>query len=108
MAQEGYMTAWLVYSGAALVILAVIWWLTATWRLWLKAPLRALLIAVLFTPWLVSTETDSLAPAWVIMLFDSLIQADAEPMRAGAPLLAACVVALALAAAFVAVRRRFS
>ena len=108
MSQDGYMMAWLAYSGAALVIVAVIWWLTATWRLWLKAPLRALLIALLFTPWLVSTDTESLAPAWVIMLFDSLIQADAEPMRAGAPLLAACALALVLSAVFVAVRRRFS
>ncbi|WP_245932401.1 hypothetical protein [Isoalcanivorax indicus] len=106
MSEDSYMMAWLAYLGAAAVIVAVIWWLTVRWTVWLKLPLRALSIAVLFTPWLVSEDTDTLAPAWIITLFDALIQAEGQALRAGLPLLAACVLALLLGGLVLLLRRR--
>ena len=106
MSGDSYMMAWLAYLGAAAVVVAVIWWLTVRWAAWLKMPLRALSIAILFMPWLVSEDTEALAPAWIITLFEALIQADGQAMRAGAPLLAACVLALMLGGLVLLLRRR--
>lgn len=105
MSEDGYMMAWWAYLGAAAVVVAVIWWLSARWAVWLKAPLRGLLIAVLFTPWLVTDSADTLAPAWIITSFDALIHTDGDAMRAGLPLLAACALALLLSGLVVFLRR---
>ncbi|WP_008735031.1 hypothetical protein [Isoalcanivorax pacificus] len=105
MSEHGYMMAWSTYLGAAVVTLAVLWWLTWRWSAAVKLPLRALAIAFLLTPWPVARDTDALGPAWVVTMFDTLVQSDADPLRAGAPLLAAILLALAVAGVIHYLRR---
>lgn len=105
MSEEGYLMAWAVYLGAAVVTLAVLWWLSWRWTLAAKLPFRAVAIAVLLTPWPVALETDALGPAWVVTLFDTLVQAEGTPLRAGAPLLTTIVLALLIGAGLYAWRR---
>lgn len=105
MSEEGYMMAWAVYLGAAVVTLAVLWWLSGRWSLAARVAVRAVAIAVLFTPWPVAMETDTLGPAWVVALFDTLVQSEGTPLRAGAPLITAVALALVISAGLYVWRR---
>ncbi|HLR17132.1 MAG TPA: hypothetical protein VK099_04595 [Alcanivoracaceae bacterium] len=97
MNEEHYHLVWMIYLGAAAVSFIAGWWLTRRWYTWISYPLRAVAFAVLFTPWGVMQTDPHKAPAWAITAFDGLIVTDGEPLRAGAPLLAAIIIALIVA-----------
>ncbi|MEY1662179.1 hypothetical protein [Isoalcanivorax beigongshangi] len=106
MTEQGYMVAWLAYLGAAFVVLVVMTLVAQRWHRWVKYPFIAILVGILFTPWPVAADSDNLGPAWIITLFEALIQKEANPLRAGAPLLAAVVLCLVVATVQFAIRRR--
>lgn len=97
MTEQDYNMVWMIYLGAAAVAFLTGWWLTRRWYTWLSYPLRAIAFAVLFTPWGIMRGGDYMAPAWAVTAFDGLVIADGEPLRAGAPLIAAIILALIVA-----------
>lgn len=97
MMESGYTLAWLVYLGGALVAYASGWWVSRGWPVWLSYPLRALTLALILTPWTVTDEGTAMGPAWVITAFDTFVLANGDPLRAGAPLVAASGLAFVVA-----------
>lgn len=97
MTESGYTLAWAVYLGGALIAYACGWWVSRSWPAWLAYPLRAITLALIVTPWTVTDESSAMGPAWVIAAFDTFVLANGDPLRAGAPLMAASVLALVLA-----------
>lgn len=93
MSADTYLTAWLVYLAALVGFLSLGWYLSRGFPVWCKAPLRAMLAALLLMPWPVMTGDGELAPAWVVAVFDGLIQQDVSAGRAGWPLLLVVVLA---------------
>lgn len=94
MSSESYLIAWLWYLSASCALLLVAWRVSRTWPLLVKYPLRALLAVLLLVPVSVTPELDSLAPAWLVLLFDAFLQDGASPLRAARPMLVFAVVAL--------------
>lgn len=97
MMESGYALAWLVYLGGALVAYASGWWVSRGWPAWLSYPLRALTLALMLTPWTVTDVGTAMGPAWVITAFDTFVLANGDPLRAGAPLVAASLLSLVVA-----------
>jgi hypothetical protein len=94
---EAYLLGWLVYLVALTGFLSLGWYTSRHWPYALRHTARALVAALLLLPWSVSPDTQQWAPAWLVTLFDGLIQPDAHAGRAGWPLLWV-VLAVTLAA----------
>ena len=62
--------------------------------------LRVLSLAALFTPAAVPGYPDQLAPAWLILLFEAVLQSAGDPLPAAIVLLVVTVVLMALVAAW--------
>lgn len=89
---------WAIYLLASGVFYAVFWRLTGfRHRLWLSYSLRALMAALILTPWYANTQGSGLAPALMITTLDAITINVQAASRALAPLLASLVVAEALA-----------
>lgn len=94
MTENAYMTAWLLYLVGAVLMLLLCWWLGRRAPALLMTPLVVVLAVLLIMPWSVAPESASLAPAWVVALFDGLIREGESFRRAGIPLLSASLLAL--------------
>lgn len=90
-----YLFAWLAYLAAALILCGLLWWLCHRLPAMVSAPLVLVGAVLVLMPWTVTTGSASLAPAWVVALFDGLVQQQAPFSRAGIPLAVATVMALA-------------
>ena len=105
MEAQGFTVAWSWYLVALLVAVWVVWrgakFLPLTWRT-LITVLPALVFLV---PAPVAPDHESLAPAWLVALFDGLVQEDGSFWRAGKMIVLAAVVG-ALPAVLVEVIRR--
>lgn len=99
MDANDYITAWLVYLGAALVLSVLGWRLLRRLRPrelgWL---LQCWLLALLFTPWYVLEDQDILAPALIVFALDTITIAPVAGIRALTPLVLALLAGLLLAA----------
>ena len=103
MEETGYLMVWLAYTGAALLLCFTGWLLFRRLPVTVSTPLMTVLAVLVLMPWNVAAGSDSLAPAWIVMLFDGLLaQDEARPGRAGIPLALAATLALiiGLAAGF--------
>lgn len=97
MSAQSYLLAWLVYLAALTGFLVLGWYLSRRWPIWLRHPARALVAALLLLPWSVSRGADQWAPAWIVTIFDGLMQPEVPVARAGLPLLLALAAAVAVA-----------
>lgn len=104
MTEKGYLLAWGVYLLCSLGLLGCFWYLTRPFGR-LRLPLRALATVFLLLPWSAGVDVDTLAPAWLTLLFDAFLKQGASIWRAGLPLLAAMVAALLLTLAWQRKRR---
>jgi len=87
-------TAWIIYLGAVTVFLAACVWLLWRRTAVFKYPVVLLLAGLVLMPWPVMSEQAALAPAWIVVLFDALLQDGADPWRAGLPLTAVAALCL--------------
>lgn len=105
MAADGLTVAWSWYLVALLVAAWVLWrggrFLPLTWR----TLLTLLPVMVALVPAPVSALHDSLAPAWIVALFDGLVQEDGTFWRAGKAVLFAALFSL-LPVSLVMLRQR--
>ena len=75
------------YLTAGTAFVAVFWEMTRFRRArWLAYILRALIIAIIFTPWYASTEGDVMAPALIVLLLDAITVGSTAAARATVPL----------------------
>jgi len=106
MDQSDYITAWLVYIGAAVVMSGLCW---RFFRRFLPRELAYLLqcwvVAVLVTPWYVMDGQDIMAPAFIVFALDVVTIAPVAGVRALTPLVMALVAGLLLAVALSVVYR---
>jgi hypothetical protein len=103
---QGFTVAWSWYLVALLVAVWVMWrgarFLPLTWRT-LITVLPALVFLV---PAPVAPDHESLAPAWLVALFDGLVQEDGSFWRAGKMILLAAVVGTLPALLVAVIQRR--
>lgn len=97
-AAYNYWFIWTIYLVASAIFFRVFWKITAfKRRLWLSYSMRALLVALVLTPWYANIQGSSLAPALMIMTLDAITLSPTEASRALVPLLLALLLAEILA-----------
>ncbi len=106
MASQGFVVAWSWYLVALLVGAWVLWrgsrFLAPVWR----TLITVLPVLVALVPAPVSPLHESLAPAWIVALFDGLVQDEGSFWRAGKWVLLAAVVSLLPVAVAMRIQRR--
>lgn len=98
MSTYSYLIAWLWYL-AAVIGLMVVWWrmtrrLPPFWR----DLSRALPTFWALMPWSVASGHGSLAPVWLVTLFEGLLRENGDVKRAGVGLLLATLIAVVVTA----------
>ena len=98
-----YLIGWAVYITGGTLCYVIFYKFTGVLRFKpLANSLRAILIAVMFTPWYVAPEENLLAPAVIVMLLDMVTIGGTAFVRAMVPLVLAVIFVL-----FVALAGRF-
>lgn len=96
-----YILGWGIYIAAGALCFVIFYRTTGAIRFKpIANSLRAMMLALMFTPWYVTAEGDLLAPAIIVMMLDMVTIGGTSFVRAMVPLglsiLAAFVVALTL------------
>jgi hypothetical protein len=104
---NSYWLMWAAYLTAGVAFVAVFWEMTRFRRArWLAYFLRALIIAVIFTPWYASSEGDVMAPALIVILLDAITVSSAEAARATVPLVLSASSTLIIAGVLFLINRK--
>jgi hypothetical protein len=106
LSSESYLIAWAWYLGASVALLWCVWRVSARLPVLARQPVRAFLAALMLVPWTVKEGHEAMAPAWLVILFDAVMQDDSGALRAGKPLLAAALLVLVVALVNGWLRRR--
>lgn len=103
-----YLIGWAVYIAAGALCFVIFYRLTGILRYKpLANTLRAMLIAVMFTPWYISPEEDLLAPAIIVMALDLVTIGGTSFVRAMVPLTLSILFAVTIAFVGRAVQNKF-
>jgi len=103
-----YWLLWTVYLSASAVFFIAFWRLTRFSRfLWLSYLLRAITIALAFTPWYANQQGTVLAPALMIVMLDAITIGGTAAVRSLVPLVLALILAVVIAIIwyFIAIRK---
>ena len=93
-----YWFFWTLYLGAALVFIGIFWRVTRFERaIWSSYSLRAVAIAVVFTPWYSNSQESIMAPAIMVAALDAITGGSEAAFRSFVPLVLAIIFALLLA-----------
>ncbi len=93
-----YMAGWTVYLVAGTVCYMIFYRFTGMLKSKPVAnSLRAILIALMFTPWYVAPDADLMAPALMVMMLDMITLGGSHFVRALVPLTLAIAFAVAIA-----------
>ncbi len=93
-----YVIGWAVYIACGTLCYMIFYRFTGMIRFKpLANVMRALLLAVMFTPWYVSPVSDLLAPALIVILLDMVTVGDTSFVRALVPLTMSVSVAVFIA-----------
>jgi len=93
-AETNYWLIWLIYLAAGGAFYGIFWWLTRFKRFkWISYSLRAVMLALILTPWFTTDEGRTMAPALMVMTLDAITIGREASGRAASPLLLAVVVA---------------
>jgi len=107
IAASNYWLVWLIYLFAAAVFLVVLWRFTRFKQAtWLSYSLRAIVIAIIFTPWYANPQGDVLAPALIVVLLDAITIGGSAAARATVPLGLAIILALVVAVVMLVINKR--
>ncbi len=102
----GYLISWAIYLTAGGVCFILFYRFTGMIKFKpLANTLRAIMLALIFTPWYVATDQDLMAPALMVILLDIITQGGTAFVRAFVPLLLAIIFALIIALAGGLIRR---
>lgn len=104
---SNYWLIWLIYLAAAAVFYTIFWKITDFKRArWLSYALRAVIIAIILTPWYASPEGQVLAPALIIVMLDAITIGATSAARAMVPLALSVTIALIIAAIMLLINNR--
>lgn len=107
MEASNYWLVWLIYLLAAAAFLAVFWRFTRFKQAtWLSYSLRAIVIAIILTPWYANPQGGVLAPALIVVLLDAITIGGSEAARATVPLVLAIILALLVATVMFVINKR--
>jgi len=102
-----YWIAWAAYCTAATLYYLVFWRITRfQQRRVLKYSLRAVMLAIIVTPWYISDTGSEMAPALIIVLMDAITIGGAAAARAFVPLFLSIVLALVSVLVILLIRRK--
>ena len=106
---NSYWLMWAAYLTAGAAFVAVFWEMTRFRRVrWLAYLLRALIIAIVFTPWYASSEGDVMAPALIVILLDAITVGSTAAVRATVPLVLATGLILIIAGLLFLINRKIT
>ena len=95
-----YWFFWALYLGAAVIITGIFWRVTRFERaIWASYSIRAVAIAVVFTPWYSNSQDSVMAPALMVAALDAMTGGIESAFRSFVPLVLAVLLALLLATA---------
>lgn len=85
--RQDYLIGWAIYIVAGILCYMIFYRFTGVIRFKpIANSLRAILLALMFTPWYVSPEEDLMAPALMVMMLDLITQGGTTFVRAMVPL----------------------
>ena len=91
-----YWFFWTLYLAAAVVFTALLWRLTRFQHgIWRSYSLRAVAIAVIFTPWYSNPQDSIMAPALMVATLDAITIGGSASFRSFVPLVLASSIRLA-------------
>ncbi|MGJ8689307.1 MAG: hypothetical protein ACSHXZ_07270 [Gammaproteobacteria bacterium] len=103
-----YIVGWAVYLAAGTLCYMIFYRFTGVIKIKpIANSLRAILIALMFTPWYVSPEADLLAPALMVIMLDLVTVGGTTFVRALVPLSLAIVFAIVVALSVPLIKRLF-
>ena len=95
-----YWFFWSLYLGAALIFTGIFWRITRFERaIWASYSLRAVAIAVAFTPWYSNSQDSVMAPALMVAALDAITGGFEAAFRSFVPVVLAVLFGLLLAGA---------
>ena len=95
-----YWFFWTLYLGAAVIFIGIFWRITRFERaIWASYSLRAVAIAVAFTPWYSNSQDSVMAPALMVAALDVITGGFQAAFRSFVPLVLAVLSGLLLAGA---------
>ena len=95
-----YWFFWSLYLGAAVIFTGIFWRITRFERaIWASYSLRAVAIAVAFTPWYSNSRDSGMAPALMVAALDVITGGFEAAFRSFVPLVLAVLFGLLLAGA---------
>ncbi|MEX2131967.1 MAG: hypothetical protein WD772_10810 [Pseudohongiellaceae bacterium] len=90
-----FFTAWLVYLAAGTIFYALYWKATgSTKHVFLSYNARAIMLALIATPWFTGIEGRELAPALMVVMMDAITVSGEAAVRAFIPLLLSLLLSL--------------
>ena len=93
-----YWFFWTLYLGAAVPFTGIFWRVTRFKRaIWASYGLRAVAIAVIFTPWYSNSQESVMAPALMVAALDAITGGFEAAFRSLVPLILAVLFGLLLA-----------
>ncbi len=93
-AETNYWLIWLIYLTAGSVFYVVFWWLTRFKRaMWITYSSRAVIAAIILTPWYANPQGEALAPALIVVILDAITIGSEAAIRATIPLILAITAA---------------
>tara|TARA_R110002073_G_scaffold41445_2_gene116997 strand:+ start:131 stop:517 length:387 start_codon:yes stop_codon:yes gene_type:complete len=102
-----YWFFWLLYLLAAGIFTAVFWRATRfSHASWTSYSLRAVAIALIFTPWYSNPQDSGMAPALMIATLDAITAGGAAAYRSFVPLVLAIIFGLLVAGALSFAQKR--
>ena len=102
-----YWFFWTLYLGAALIFTGIFWRITRFERaIWASYSLRAVAIAVIFTPWYSNSQESGMAPALMVAALDAITGGFEAAFRSFVPLVLAVLFGLLLAGVMSFVKKR--
>ncbi len=97
-AETNYWVIWVIYLTVSSLLFALFWWLTQFKKmLWAAYCFRAVIAAIILTPWYATGFGTALAPAWIIILLDVITIGSDAAVRATIPLILAIISSVILA-----------
>ena len=94
--QNSAMLVWAIYLSSSLIVAAVFFRITKTDKfVYLSSLLRAMFLAVAYTPWYATEASERLAPALMVFTLD-LITGAGDPVRSLVPLLLSIFVLVSI------------
>jgi len=102
-----YWFFWTLYLAAAVVFTALLWRLTRFQHgIWRSYSLRAVAIAVIFTPWYSNPQDSIMAPALMVATLDAITIGGSASFRSFVPLVLAVLFGLLVAGIMAFLKKR--